>query len=59
LLSHAFFTKEGERSNGSIKMNQDNFLTIKKLLLQDGFSIMGVFDGHGVKGRQCSLFVKQ
>jgi len=51
LLSHAFFTKEGARSNGSIKMNQDNFLIIKKLLSHDGFSIMGVFDGHGVKGR--------
>jgi serine/threonine protein phosphatase PrpC len=51
LLSHAFFTKEGARSNGSVKMNQDNFLISKKLLLQDGFSMAGVFDGHGVKGR--------
>jgi len=51
LLSYAFFTKEGTRSNGSIKMNQDNFLIFKKLLLQDGFNIAGVFDGHGLKGR--------
>ena len=39
------------------KVNQDRFISVHDLT-EDGWSLFGVFDGHGAKGQDCSEFVR-
>ena len=59
LTKYSCKSKPGYSMNGTIKTNQDSFLSKNKIFGLNNYSIFGVFDGHGVNGHFISRFLKE
>ena len=52
-------SQPGKDSKGFEKINQDSFIIIENVLDLEGFSLYGVFDGHGSNGHLISQFIQK
>lgn len=59
LKKYSCKSKPGYSINGTVKTNQDSFLSKNKIFGLNNYSIFGVFDGHGVNGHIISRFLKE
>ena len=47
-------TQQGKDEYGNLKLNQDSYLIMKNIFDNSSYDIIGIFDGHGVNGKNVS-----
>ena len=58
LSGSAVQTINGKTGGKVQKLNQDNYFAYQEIMSSQSQHLIGVCDGHGSAGRQCSLYVK-
>ena len=58
ICSISYKTQAGKVNSFQTKTNQDSYLIATNILGLSGFSLFGVFDGHGTQGHLVSDYVK-